>query len=552
MENWLRVRGRRNISDVFPSELLAVKVKKGRAEPAYLKADVKGVGLAAKVADIYLESIGRRRSEIRKSLAVLEEDTLFNFGVDYRVLRGLGLVVERYCSFQPKYTVEPRAARVSVFTEASKSPVASIEERSAVLNAVASRLGVTVPELEESMYADLEQNQVLEKCDPPEPGRLIAEYNLSLTQTLLLRCLRLEVSMSSGWKRVLRNVRRLGLMYSAQPLSADPYDERLKLVVDGPVSLFKQTERYGSALASLVPDVVFSQGQWSLKADLTSKTRRAVFGFELDSSRFQELFSAMEHSHPSKDYDSSVEENFAKRFQTLGTGWKLTREPVMLRAGSSVAIPDFGFEKEGVRAYMEIVGFWTPQYLRTKIAKLHAAATGKRLNLILAVDESLACSRIERLSTAHGFELIYFKREVPLAAVLGFLNQLKKASPVQPDQTFSDSVQFSERLVDLSNEARKLGVSLSELESRFLASPPSGYLYTPGYLVSKELAEDLAALTEGAEKLQGKIMQNIVAKLGSSEFEPALRALGYRVKWIDLSPEHCTAEKVAHTAVSDV
>jgi len=35
-----------------------------------------------------------------------------------------------------------------------------------------------------------------------------------------------------------------------------------------------------------------------------------------------------------------------------------------------VFIPDFGFEKNGVKAYLEVVGFWTDEYLQKKLGKL--------------------------------------------------------------------------------------------------------------------------------------------------------------------------------------
>ena len=37
-------------------------------------------------------------------------------------------------------------------------------------------------------------------------------------------------------------------------------------------------------------------------------------------------------------------------------------------------IPDFGFEKEGLKVYLEVVGFWTPDYLERKIRKLSSIA----------------------------------------------------------------------------------------------------------------------------------------------------------------------------------
>ena len=53
-------------------------------------------------------------------------------------------------------------------------------------------------------------------------------------------------------------------------------------------------------------------------------------------------------------------------------------------------IPDFVIEHpDGRRAILEIVGFWTPEYLTEKLEKIRAAEMD---NLILAVSERLDCA----------------------------------------------------------------------------------------------------------------------------------------------------------------
>ena len=53
-------------------------------------------------------------------------------------------------------------------------------------------------------------------------------------------------------------------------------------------------------------------------------------------------------------------------------------------------IPDFAIEHpDGRRAILEIVGFWTPEYLASKLAKIrHVDAD----NFVLAVSERLDCA----------------------------------------------------------------------------------------------------------------------------------------------------------------
>lgn len=52
--------------------------------------------------------------------------------------------------------------------------------------------------------------------------------------------------------------------------------------------------------------------------------------------------------------------------------------------------PDFAIEHpDGRRAIMEIVGFWTPEYLASKLAKIRPIEAD---NFVLAVSERLDCS----------------------------------------------------------------------------------------------------------------------------------------------------------------
>jgi predicted nuclease of restriction endonuclease-like RecB superfamily len=62
----------------------------------------------------------------------------------------------------------------------------------------------------------------------------------------------------------------------------------------------------------------------------------------------------------------------------------------VLDLGAEVMIPDFAIEHpNGRRVILEIVGFWTPEYLTEKLEKIRAADVD---NLVLAVSERLGCA----------------------------------------------------------------------------------------------------------------------------------------------------------------
>src|SRR5699024_4796010 len=68
----------------------------------------------------------------------------------------------------------------------------------------------------------------------------------------------------------------------------------------------------------------------------------------------------------------------------------LVREDDVIDLGAEVLLPDFALEHpDGRRAILEIMGFWTPEYLNEKLNKIRQADVE---NLILAVSENLDCT----------------------------------------------------------------------------------------------------------------------------------------------------------------
>jgi hypothetical protein len=68
---------------------------------------------------------------------------------------------------------------------------------------------------------------------------------------------------------------------------------------------------------------------------------------------------------PSPDeFDSTLEESFAKKFGSERNGWQLIRESEILHDRQKTFVPDFTFRHhDGTQVFLEIVGFWTPEYL---------------------------------------------------------------------------------------------------------------------------------------------------------------------------------------------
>jgi len=74
------------------------------------------------------------------------------------------------------------------------------------------------------------------------------------------------------------------------------------------------------------------------------------------------------HYSAGDQFDSDVRRTLADKWERANTDWKLVREDDVFDLGAEVMIPDFAIEHpDGGRAILEIVGFWTPEYLDAKL-----------------------------------------------------------------------------------------------------------------------------------------------------------------------------------------
>ena len=113
-------------------------------------------------------------------------------------------------------------------------------------------------------------------------------------------------------------------------------------------------------------------------------------------------------------YDSKLEERFARDFRRVAPDWDVIREPEAVQAGGTLIFPDFALRHraDGRRWLVEIVGFWTRDYVERKLALLRVA--GLR-DLVLCIDESRNCADGSLPSSSR---IILFRRRVDATAVL--------------------------------------------------------------------------------------------------------------------------------------
>jgi len=161
----------------LPPEHIRVYRRKGVIRPVFLGEDAS---LSKTLIATHGSHVGEKREALAEALSDCEQ-----LGYNYRLVRGLSSVLEGRCLFESPAVIPPIEARAMVFREAAGTVVATERERVAVLAPVAKRLGVTVDELDVSLYGDLEDEQVLAEFSEPEPAELNRYYNYANTVALL-------------------------------------------------------------------------------------------------------------------------------------------------------------------------------------------------------------------------------------------------------------------------------------------------------------------------------------------------------------------------------
>ena len=531
---------------MLPSNLLRARISKGRIRPLYVALDTGSLALAERITGTYRDGVGKRKGELLENLKEAEND-----GHDFKLIRGLSILLDRRSTFEAENALNPVEARRTVFREASRTRASSPGEKNTVLQRVSTELGVSSEALERTLFSDIEDELILRDFKPfPGPDTLLKYYNLSLAQTLLFKSLRVEFSASGNWKNIFRNVKWLGLIYSI-----DREEGQFKVSLDGPFSLFKMTERYGTSIAKLLPQIILSDS-WAIKAEILARSKGGkVYSFEADSEELKGLITNVgrvddtvgqnaKQPQAGQPYDSSTEERFSRSFLSHGTGWVLRREPEPLIAGTHVLIPDFCFEKDGVKVYLEVVGFWTPEYLERKINKLNSIAAG--IDMIIAADEGLACSKLERLK---GRALvIYYKKDVPMKPIIEHLKE-REASIVreQADKlNRGGAIALNGDVVSIKEVADEKGVAVASLRMALRDFKPEGYVRVGDLLISKAKLNQIDENLRGVERLADAL--GIIEASGVKEEEgKVLEILGYTSIWEDVEMDKARISKIIAT-----
>jgi predicted nuclease of restriction endonuclease-like RecB superfamily len=241
--------------------------------------------------------------------------------------------------------------------------------------------------------------------------------------------IRIYRNIPTKYKLVFKFIKFFRLMHVVSGNNQDGYH----IILDGPASMFRLSQKYGIQMALFLPALLHCN-RWWMEADIVTPllpiapkkscslkcgsngvmNNQAKHTFKLtDESGLKS------HYKDPGEFDSELERTFAKNFQATETEWILERETDIIDLKDTVMIPDFAFvHPDGRRAMMEIVGFWTPDYLRRKLDKLRRAGLP---NMVIAVSEKLNCSADDFVDLPG--EVMFFKNKINVHEVIERVEQ---------------------------------------------------------------------------------------------------------------------------------
>jgi uncharacterized protein len=292
--------------------------------------------------------------------------------------------------------VAPEEARAALFAAAATGA-----PREQALEQAAAGLATTPAALESSLFADLPgEKLVAAPAAIPSPPDLALRINQHIVRSLLFHARRVRIEAEGAIRPIVRQAKLRGLLCA---VASEPAPV---LELSGPFTLFRHTLLYGRALGELLQFLPHC-ARFKLHAFCVVRGEEAW----LELASGDPVFPAEDP----KPYDSKLEARFARDLRKVAPDWDLIREPEAIATAETLIFPDFLLRHRlhpERRFFVEVMGFWSPEYVARKLRLLREA---KLDNLILCIDEDRACG----IAAVEGHaRLVRFRRRIDPRAVL--------------------------------------------------------------------------------------------------------------------------------------
>ncbi|MSP24755.1 MAG: DUF790 family protein [Myxococcales bacterium] len=415
---------------MLTSELLRVRNVGTRLVPRWLEARERErlTPVASELLKVLEANVGERREDLEQALVSVAHEPR-----DRVVVLGLKKLLLDRCEFAPPVGPEPARIRAEVFGLAALArralgPTEAFDDH-ALLSEIAAKHGLDAQALRLVLFADLAKNERLTRFQSLAAEALFARYDLALAQGVLLRATLVEIELVGAEPGRVRNLFRAarfhGLMHHVERLDGDG-GAGYRIRLDGPMSLFSASQRYGLALALFLP-ALLACDSWHLSAELLWGKAKRPTAFELaPTDGLAAPGRALSGIAPGL-------EPFIVAFRKLESSWLVTaNEDILAQPGQRAVIPDllFRHEQTGARVYLEAFGYWSRAAVWQRIETLRRGEFPVRI--LLALGKHLRVSE-EALDEDSAGELYVYRERMQPRAVLARLEATLSSLQAQAD-----------------------------------------------------------------------------------------------------------------------
>jgi predicted nuclease of restriction endonuclease-like RecB superfamily len=390
---------------MLTGKLIRVRHARNKLVPLYLDPANEGwLGLAEQLLFVYRSAVGRTRGEIDEDLTPLVGE-----GPQSMLHQGLAKLLEDRCEFEVAADHPPDEIREELFraavrhrSDAAKARVPF--DRAAVLAEIGSQLNLSPEQIEQGLFADLKDEQRVLKFGDCTPEFLLHRYNVALAQAILLRCTAMEVRIwgetPARFRQLFRAVKFHRLICTIHESAGQSYTLRL----DGPLSLFSSTQKYGLQLALFLPALLHCKA-FDLKANVRWGTERKEKLFTLSATD-----GLRSHAPDWGTYTPPELQMFADSFAEKVKGWVIAADPHPVILDDGVWVPDFRLTHPatGKDVFVELFGFWRKGDVEQVYRRLKKHLPGK---FVLCVGEQ---SRVDEADEVAFGEGVYRYKRTPI------------------------------------------------------------------------------------------------------------------------------------------
>ena len=409
---------------MLTKELLCYRTYRGKITPKLIDPEeVKLLRIAEELISIFSSSIG----DIREKLEASTKQYVDTLPINNLLGRGLEKILLDRTEFDIETKSEFFKLREKIFhysflfIKAKYQSVNSDLKNSKEFNfekyrsLVAQEIGLTVDQVESQLYGDLPPMQKIINFKAISAAGLLHRYNCSQIQGLLLRCEKITIILNDAITARLRQLfKYLRFNKLLCKISRnDEFKDTIFLEIDGPMSIFVNSTRYGLNLANFFP-AILHQKNWILVAEVRMGKNKT---YTLELNQDCQIRSHYKHflSYVPKEIDF-----LSKQIEFKIPSWKMTSATDYLELnGESVCFPDYLLtHNSGKKVQVEIFHTWHSAPLLQRLQQLDSQNS---VPLILGVKNSLLKNEelVKKLESSTYFSNFgFYFREVPTVTKL--------------------------------------------------------------------------------------------------------------------------------------